>query len=269
MPFGLFIIGDEILSGKHRDRHFDAVRERLSARGLRLAWVQYLGDDRARLVEAFRRSFASDDVVLSCGGIGATPDDHTRQAVALALGRPLVPHPEAMQQIAQRTAEMGLALSPGRLAMGEFPEGAGLIPNPVNRIPGFYIDAHWFVPGFPEMAWPMIEWVLDTHYRDRFGREAEAERGLIVRGLGEGCLTPLMEAIEREHAGVRIYSLPRYVAQAPGGYEIELGVKGEAAALEAAYAALHAGVRALGGILCAAKDEINRCGQINGDGMDG
>jgi len=247
MPFGLFIIGDEILSGKRRDRHFDAVRERLAARGLRLAWVQYLGDDRERLADAFRHSFAGREAVFSCGGIGATPDDHTRQAVALALNRPLRPHPEAMRLIAERTAEVGLELSPGRLAMGEFPEGAALIPNPINRIPGFRVGTHWFVPGFPEMAWPMLEWVLDTHYRDRFGHELEPERGLIVRGLAEGSLTPLMETIEREHTGVRVYSLPRLNTQAPGRYEIDLGVKGAATTLDAAYAALRDGVLALGG----------------------
>ena len=91
MNFGAIIIGDEILSGKRQDRHFAKMAEILSARGLRLSWVSYLGDDRARLTEAFRQSFASGDVVFSFGGIGNTPDDHTRQAVAEALGVDLTP----------------------------------------------------------------------------------------------------------------------------------------------------------------------------------
>jgi molybdopterin-biosynthesis enzyme MoeA-like protein len=247
MAFGLIIIGDEILSGKRQDKHFQRVREVLAVRGLALAWASYLGDDRGRLAAALRHSFASGDTVFSCGGIGATPDDHTRQAAAMALDLPLVAHAEAQRLIAGRTAEVGLQLSPGRLAMGEFPAGSALIPNPVNRIPGFGIRGHWFVPGFPEMAWPMIEWVLDTHYPQLFHAEAVSEQGMIVRGLAEGSLTPLLEQIERDYPGVRTFSLPHLNVQAPGNYEIDLGVKGRAGLVDVPFAALRAGVLALGG----------------------
>ena len=249
MAFGLIIIGDEILSGKRQDKHFARVREILAQRGLALAWASYLGDDRQRLAEALRHSFASGDAVFSCGGIGATPDDHTRQAAAEALGLPLVAHAEAQRLIAERTAEVGLQLSPGRLAMGEFPKGAELIPNPVNRIPGFSIRNHWFVPGFPEMAWPMIEWVLDSHYAHLFHSEVVAERAMIVRGLAEASLTPLLEQVERDHPGVRTFSLPHLNVQAPGNYEIDLGVKGRAGEVDVPFAALRAGVLALGGTI--------------------
>ena len=93
MNIGLIIIGDEILSGKREDKHFAKVVELLGARGLQLSWARYLGDDRNRLTRALVDSFASDDVVFSCGGIGATPDDHTRQAAAAALGVSLALHP--------------------------------------------------------------------------------------------------------------------------------------------------------------------------------
>ena len=82
--FGLYILGDEILSGKRQDRHFEQVKAILGARGLALSWVHYLGDDRGRCVQAFSQSFDCGDVVFSCGGIGSTPDDHTRQAAAQA-----------------------------------------------------------------------------------------------------------------------------------------------------------------------------------------
>jgi molybdopterin-biosynthesis enzyme MoeA-like protein len=84
--FGLFVIGDEILSGKRSDRHLAKVVEMLAARGLALRWAQFLPDERAALTEAFVQSFEGADVVFSCGGIGSTPDDHTRQAAAAALG---------------------------------------------------------------------------------------------------------------------------------------------------------------------------------------
>ena len=92
---GALIIGDEILTGKRADKHMPHVVQTLGARGVTLDYVQYLGDDRARLTAVLRDSLARDDVVFSFGGIGATPDDHTRQAAAAALGAPLALHPEA------------------------------------------------------------------------------------------------------------------------------------------------------------------------------
>ncbi len=255
MAFGLIIIGDEILSGKRQDQHFAKVRELLAARGLKLAWVQYLGDERARLTEAFRHSFDGADVVFSCGGIGATPDDHTRQSAAAALGVPLVLHAGARDQIAQHMAEINQPLTPERLRMGELPQGAALIPNPYNRIPGFSLRRHHFVPGFPVMAWPMIEWVLDTYYRELFGVGAEAERGMLVRGLNEGTLTPLMDAVEQAFPGVRVYSLPRIDPAQRFRYEIDLGVKGPAETLDAAFAHLLSGVQELGGAIAAQADD--------------
>jgi molybdopterin-biosynthesis enzyme MoeA-like protein len=258
MRFGLIIIGDEILSGKRQDKHFSKVLELLGARGLALSWVNYLGDDRERLVQTLKQSFAADEIVFSCGGIGATPDDHTRQAAAAALNRPLALHPEALQLIAERTADMAregkgsadmsLPENRQRLKMGEFPTGARIIANPFNKIPGFNIDHHWFVPGFPVMAWPMIESVLDTHYRHLFNRDVAVDRSFLVFELAESTATPLMEAIEREFAGIKVYSLP---SMGEGGQRrhIELGVKGDASRIDAAFERLRSGALALGGLL--------------------
>ena len=264
MDIGLIIIGDEILSGKRQDRHFAGVRRILAQRGLALAWVYYLPDDRCRIRATLARTFAGDDhgsrvgptlqggethIVFCIGGIGATPDDHTRQAAAEALGLPLVLHPEAARLITERTRELGLPLTPERLRMGEFPSGAQIIPNPYNRIPGFSLRAHHFLPGFPEMAWPMLEWVLDVHYAGRLHGEPRVEASMIVRGLAEATLTPLMEAVERDHPGVRVFSLPRLDPQRRTGYEIELGVKGPPDAVEPAMRRLREGALALGGEL--------------------
>ena len=152
MVFGALIIGDEILSGKRSDRHFARIADLLEARGLRLSWVEYLRDDSARIAASLRRSFAAGDVVFSFGGIGNTPDDHTREAAATALEVELVLHPDAEREIRGR---FGDETTPNRLAMGKFPVGAEIIPNPVNRIPGFRIRDHHFLPGFPQMAHPM------------------------------------------------------------------------------------------------------------------
>jgi molybdopterin-biosynthesis enzyme MoeA-like protein len=255
--FGLIIIGDEILSGKRQDKHFAKVQEIMRARGLMLSWVKYLGDERPRCTETLKQTFASNDVVFSCGGIGATPDDHTRQSAALALNLPLVLHDGAAKLISERTAEMAAEGrgSPDmsrpenlqRLKMGEFPQGAALIPNPLNKIPGFNIAEHWFVPGFPVMAWPMIEWVLDTHYFDYFNQTSLGDLSMIVYNLAEADATPLMEEIEREFEGVKVYSLPS-MGEAGQRRHIELGVKGNEQLLEIAFDRLQHGVLRLNGV---------------------
>ncbi|MBU3724596.1 MAG: competence/damage-inducible protein A [Burkholderiaceae bacterium] len=252
--FGLFIFGDEILSGKRQDRHFEKVKEILAARGLALSWVFYLGDDRARCVRALRESFASDDIVFSCGGIGSTPDDHTRQASAEALGLPLVLHPEAERLIRQRAADTGQPATEDRLRMGEFPQGAAIIPNPYNKIAGFSIREHYFVPGFPVMAWPMIEWVLETHYKSLFRAVAEFDRSMIVLDLFEATVTPLMQSITDKYPQFRVYSLPS-AGEAGVPRHVELGLKAlgqvgssdPPAGFDQAYSEFRQGVVALGG----------------------
>ena len=240
---GALVIGDEILVGKRQDKHFVKVVELLKARGMALDWAQYLGDDRARLTETLKISFASGDIVFSFGGIGATPDDHTRQCAAAALGVPLRLHPEAEREIRGRFP--GAEATPSRLAMGEFPEGAEIIPNPVNRVPGFSVRDHHFVPGFPQMAHPMVEWVLDSRYARLVDRDKWAEASILVLEAGESQLVPVMQAIGASFPGVKVFSLPSMGA---GGVRrhIELGVRGDPALIEPAMDALRAGVRDAG-----------------------
>ena len=256
MNFGLIIIGDEILSGKRADKHLPKVIELLAARGLSLSWARYVGDEPARITADLKAAFASGDVVFSCGGIGATPDDHTRQCAAAALGVPLVLHPEARDFVIERmkdvAREQATTFDPDRddnkhrLNMAVFPEGAQIIPNPYNKIAGFSVrrgdGGVFFVPGFPVMAWPMIEWVLDGAYRHLHETHQTRERSVIVFGAMEAALTPLMEAIEGEFAGVKVFSLPS-VDHPEWGRHIELGVKGERGRLDAAYHALMEGLR--------------------------
>ncbi|MBS0316404.1 MAG: competence/damage-inducible protein A [Proteobacteria bacterium] len=257
--FGLIIVGDEILSGKRADRHMPRVIELLAARGLQLAYAECVGDDPARITTTLARAFASGDAVFCSGGIGATPDDHTRQCAAHALGVGLELHPEAGRLIRERmrdiAAEQGRPYEPDRpdnvhrLNMGVFPIGAELIPNPYNKIPGFSCQgagggAVHFVPGFPVMAWPMIEWVLDHRYAHLFHRQPHEERSVIVFGSMEALLTPLMEEVERRHPGVRVFSLPS-VDHPDFGRHIELGVKGDPTGTEAAYSTLVSGLALL------------------------
>jgi molybdopterin-biosynthesis enzyme MoeA-like protein len=253
MNIGLIIIGDEILSGKREDKHLPKVIELLAARGLALSWARYAGDDRRLITEALAHAFGSGDLVFSCGGIGATPDDHTRQCAAAALGVPLALHPQAKALIEERmrdvAREQGVAFDPDRadnvhrLNMGVFPESASIIPNPYNKIPGFSVGDVHFVPGFPVMAWPMIEWVLDQRYAHLHGGHRQAERSVIVFGSMEATLTPLMESIEQRFPAVKVFSLPS-VDHPQWGRHIELGVKG-GSDVDAAFAALKSGLDGL------------------------
>jgi molybdopterin-biosynthesis enzyme MoeA-like protein len=232
--FGAYIIGDEILVGKREDKHLSFLIAALAKRGLRLAWAQYLGDDPQRLTAALRRSFRSSDVVFSFGGIGATPDDHTRQCAAAALNLELSLHPEAEREI---RARFGTEVTPPRLRMGEFPEGSSIIPNPVNRIPGFSLREHHFVPGFPQMAWPMVEWVLDTRYRNLFNRDQWLEKSILVFEAGESQLIPAMQAVEAGFKGIKVFSLPSMAADG-SRIHVELGVRGDPAQVNDAMATL-------------------------------
>ena len=253
--FGLIVVGDEILSGKRLDKHMPKVIELLAARGLQLGWAEYVGDVPERITAALVRAFASGDIVFSTGGIGATPDDHTRQCAAKALGVPLALHPEAEALIRERmqdtAREQGTTYEPDRpdnvhrLNMGVFPQGASIIRNPYNKIPGFSVGDVHFVPGFPVMAWPMVESVLDSRYADLFAHGQAVEKSVIVYGAMEAALTPLMEAIELAHPGVKVFSLPS-VDHPQHGRHIELGVKGDAAVVDAAYARLLDGLRTFG-----------------------
>ncbi|WP_397409541.1 competence/damage-inducible protein A [Polaromonas sp.] len=257
--FGLIIVGDEILSGKRADKHLPKVIELLAARGLPLSYADYVGDDPERITATLARAFAAaratGDVVFCTGGIGATPDDHTRQCAARALGVELALHPEAERLIRERmqdiAREHGVPYEPDRhdnihrLNMGMFPAGAEIIPNPYNKIPGFSVrvgaGAVHFVPGFPVMAWPMMAWLLDTHYVGLHQKLAYAEKSVIVMGSMEAALTPLMLDIEARHSGVKVFSLPS-VDHPEYGRHIELGVKGAPDAVNSAYPALLAGL---------------------------
>ncbi|PSB92268.1 competence/damage-inducible protein A [Candidatus Pandoraea novymonadis] len=259
MAVGIIIIGDEILSGQRKDKHLSKLITLLAEREMQLDWAEYVGDVPERLIETLRRTFAGNDIVFVTGGIGATPDDHTRQCAAAALGVPVALHPIAEKLILEHIAETSRAdvmhINGGdnyhRLKMGEFPIGANILPNPYNKIPGFSIAHHHFMPGFPVMAWPMMAWVLDTKYVDRQHQHTHAKRSMLVFGLMESTLIPLMEAIEHEYPGIKVFSLPSLGERNYGELcmhrHIDLGVKGDPAFLAAAFERLLVGVSELGG----------------------
>ena len=282
--FGLIIVGDEILSGKRQDKHLSKIIALLSARGIALDWAEYVGDSPERITATLQRAFDSGDIVFSTGGIGATPDDHTRNCAGIALGVPLHLHPQAEALIRERmqdtARDQGTEYLPNhpdnihRLNMGMIPVGAQIIPNPYNKIPGFYVLGNtplsgeltpekraalesrepsaigerggvFFVPGFPVMAWPMVEWVLDKLYPHLHQQSAYVEKSIIVFGAMEASLTPLMQRLEATYAGVKVFSLPS-VDHPQYGRHIELGVKGAPGDVDVAYPVMLQGLTDFG-----------------------
>ncbi|HSW15093.1 MAG TPA: molybdopterin-binding protein [Solimonas sp.] len=241
MDVGLLVIGDEILSGKRQDKHLPKVIGLLQARGIALAWAQFLGDDEEQIAAAIAAARARGDVLLACGGIGATPDDCTRQAAARGLGVPVERHQGAEALIINQYAD---AAFPNRVLMADFPAGAELIPNPVNRVAGFHVGDCYFVPGFPEMAWPMLEWVLDERLRHLHSSEPPVEYSLRAIGpVTEGDLLPLMRATLDHYPEIKLSSLP-FRGNSERPRHIEFGFKGTAVVAAAAYASFQEGLRA-------------------------
>ena len=235
---GIYIIGDEILSGKREDKHLTQAISILKARGLTLSWAEYLGDDPSRMVASFKRSFLTDDIVFSFGGIGATPDDYTRQAAADALNVPIARHKLAVAEI---EAQFGEGAYPKRVLMADFPLNAQIIPNPVNRCAGFSVHKHYFMPGFPAMAHPMMEWVLDTHYSHLFHQVDFLEESIIIADGIESQLIDLMNEILKKYPTIKVFSLPNLKPNR----QVELGAKGEPALVKLAMQEIKLGVSAL------------------------
>jgi molybdopterin-biosynthesis enzyme MoeA-like protein len=242
---GALIIGDEIILGRRQDKHFGRIVEILAARGLTLDWALYAGDDRARLTDTLRRSFAGDDIVFSCGGIGNTPDDHTRQSAAAAAGVALELHPDAEREIRGRYAEIGREVTAFALDMGRFPAGSRIIPQPGESHRRIFLRRPPFRAGLS----------ADGLADDRMGARPPVCRSLQPQSIAdaailvweglESVLTPLMVRIEAEFPGLKVFSLP-FLGSAEVRRNIELGVRGAPEQVPAAMELMRREVAALG-----------------------
>ena len=166
------IIGTEILNRRRTDKHFDFVTQTLAKKGHKLTGSFIIEDDPALIVQTIKFIASQPNPVLfSFGGIGSTPDDHTRKCAAIALRDGKTPiHKEAKEIIEKQLGERAY---PHPVKMAELPKGAKLLDNPVNNMPAFSLDERfYFMPGFPEMSHPMVREILEklipnkkTYYR--------------------------------------------------------------------------------------------------------
>ena len=212
------IIGDEILSGKRKDKHLSILINKLNDKNLSLNGASYIGDNEVDIIKIIKEN--KNNILFSFGGIGATPDDKTRHAAAKAHDLELHRHEEAKALIEKQFGEEAY---PNRILMADLPKHVKLIPNEINNIPGFSIDHHHFMPGFPEMAWPMIDWILKNYYGLLMAQKKIFDQSIWIDVRSESTLIDLMNKIEQKFQHINIYSLPKMTPKKT----IEFGIKGD------------------------------------------
>ena len=227
--FGLLIIGNEILDGRRQDSHFVAALNALSERDLKLEFSLTLPDHVDTIRQQLEWAFAGSVPFFCCGGIGATPDDLTRECAAAAVGVGIERHAEGEALLRKR---WGPDATENRLRMIDFPVGSVLIPNPFNQIPGFCLKQGHFLPGFPQMAHPMMQWVLESWYESG---QPMIRESLVLPGAREADLSDIMENFVAMHPDLSFSSLPRYVGTST---ELHLSIRGGAESV-------HEGIQAL------------------------
>ncbi len=218
--FFALIIGTEILNRRRADKHFDFLTKELLKRSHRLTGSFLIEDDPALIIQTLKfLASQPGSVVFSFGGIGSTPDDHTRKAAAVALrDGTLHTHDEARRIIAERIEKMNIPNGRYPLQMAELPRGATLLDNPVNGMPAFALDDRFFfMPGFPEMSHPMVRDILDRYFDD-----AQPQHRMSMTALcRESELIPVMEQMPK---GVELSSLPKLYND---GYRTAISLAGE------------------------------------------
>lgn len=200
--FFALIIGTEILNRRRTDAHFDFVSKELAKYGNKLTGSFIIEDDPVLIIETIQYlASIGNSIIFSFGGIGATPDDHTRQCVATALSNgELYTHEECASIIKNRLQDR---VSPLSLEMAELPKNAQLIDNVYGSIPAFYLEEQFFfMPGFPHMAHPMVETILKKFFNEK----KEIYRYTLSANCKESFLVDVMNQMPK---GVEFSSLPK------------------------------------------------------------
>ncbi len=201
MNFYACIIGSEILNGRRADKHFEFLKSELGRYGHEL-YASFVIKDDAELIKKIYNLVKSDEdsVLFSFGGIGSTPDDLTRPIAAeVFTSKPLVRHKKFEQDIIERFAQEAY---PHRIHMSDLPENSQLLFNPVNNMSGFSLhDRFFFVPGFPQMAHPMLSSVIER----LFGESIKKFRLSLIAQTSENTLISVMKQVPED---IELSSLP-------------------------------------------------------------
>ena len=215
----LLVIGDEILSGRTKDKNIGHVAEVLTASGIDLGEVRVVPDIEAEIVAAVNGLRARYDYLFTTGGIGPTHDDITADAVAKAFGVPIDVDPRAVAILKAHYPEG--QLTEGRLRMARIPEGADLVENPVSAAPGFKLANVIVMAGVPAIMQRMLDSVLPTLSS---GARMIAEQVSPGPGIGESMIAAPLGVIAKEHPAVSIGSYPSF---GPAGFQTHLIIRGK------------------------------------------
>jgi len=198
----LIVIGDEILSGRTQDKNIGQIALWLNLQGIRLKEVRVVADIQEAIVEAVNILRERSDYLFTTGGIGPTHDDITVDAIAAALGVPVVIHPEASATLAAYYEKRG-GLTEARLRMARVPQGAELIPNRMSGAPGIRLGNIFIMAGVPHITAGMLDALTGT---------LEGGAPLLSRTIGcwvaESEISELLGATEKAHEGSQIGSYP-------------------------------------------------------------
>jgi molybdenum cofactor synthesis domain-containing protein len=199
----VLVIGDEILSGRTKDKNIGYIAEYLTALGIDLKEVRVVGDEEAEIVAAVNALRARYSYVFTTGGIGPTHDDITADCVAKAFGVSIDHDPRAVAILTERLAQTGAGMNEARMRMTRIPAGADLVHNKVSAAPGFWLGNVIVMAGVPSIMQVMLDEVapkLTTNVRILSETvRADAREGDIGTPLGE---------IAKAHPEVAIGSYP-------------------------------------------------------------
>jgi molybdenum cofactor synthesis domain-containing protein len=226
----ILVIGDEILSGRTKDKNIGYIAEYLTNIGIDLSEVRIVPDVEAEIVGALNALRARYTYVFTTGGIGPTHDDITADCVAKAFNVPIDHDPRAVAMLRERYQPGDL--NEARLRMARIPAGADLIDNPISKAPGFRIGNVIVMAGVPSIMQAMLDNVAPTL--------ATGARMLVstipATGLAEGIYAAGLAEIATAHPAVSIGSYPSFNA---GGFTNQIVIRSkDAAALAAAEAAV-------------------------------
>lgn len=204
MNFYALIIGTEILNGRRQDRHFEFIKNELANYGHEL-FASFIIKDDKKLIETTLQMIKNDKnaVLFSFGGIGSTPDDLTREISAKVFtDNLLTPHQQFVEDIIEKFGDKAY---PHRIHMANLPKNATLLFNPINNMSGYSLEnRYFFVPGFPDMAHPMIQSVIKEYYYHR----VEKYRKTFLASTSEETLTTLMQKLPDT---IELSSLPIFI----------------------------------------------------------
>lgn len=225
----MIVIGDEILSGRTKDKNIGFVADYLTGLGIDLKEVRIVADEKDDIIEAVNTLRSRYDYIFTSGGIGPTHDDITAESISEAFGVPCLPHPQAMKEMAEYYAARDMEFTESRKRMARTPEGAELIDNPISKAPGIRMDNVYIMAGVPKIMQAMMDAIAPT-----LKGGAKMISLAIDCPYGEGTIGAGLGAIQAVHSDTMIGSYPRYD---DGRYTTQIVVRARQQALvEAAVA---------------------------------